>query len=124
MWQDHFNLHKKGMTPVDMHSLFMSLEAIEGICAQEKSNAQSNKKASNKSKKGNKRPGTESTARVPKKVFFEKHCDLCKKHEGACTMHNMKDCRKYEKDRSEKANFHATKKSRKKPNLLKNSSCN
>jgi hypothetical protein len=44
----------------------MSLEAIEHICVQEKSNAQSNKKASNKSKKGNKRPGTESTARVPK----------------------------------------------------------
>jgi hypothetical protein len=28
MWQDLFNLHKKGMTPVDMHSLLMYLEAV------------------------------------------------------------------------------------------------
>jgi hypothetical protein len=66
-WQDHFNLHKKGITHEDMHSLLMSLEVIERVCAQEKSNAQSNKKASNKSKKENRRPGTESMARVPKK---------------------------------------------------------
>ncbi len=28
-WQDHFNLHKQGMTPVDMRSLLMSLKAID-----------------------------------------------------------------------------------------------
>jgi hypothetical protein len=32
MWQDHFNLHKKGMNPVDMHLLLTSLEAIERVC--------------------------------------------------------------------------------------------
>jgi hypothetical protein len=53
-WEDHFNLHKKGMTPVDMRLLLMSLKAIECICTQEKSDTQSNKKASNKGKKGNK----------------------------------------------------------------------
>jgi hypothetical protein len=68
MWQDHFNLHDKGMTPIDMDLLLMSLEAVEQVCAQEKSNAQSNEKAPNKSKKGNKRPGTKSTTTVPKKV--------------------------------------------------------
>jgi hypothetical protein len=31
-WQDQFNLHKKGMTPVDMHLLLTSLEAIERVC--------------------------------------------------------------------------------------------
>ncbi len=45
-----------------MHLLHMSLKAIDYVRAQGKSNAQSNKKASNKSKKGNKRPGTESMA--------------------------------------------------------------
>jgi hypothetical protein len=50
-WQDHFNLPKKGMTPVDMCLLDMSLEAIECICIQEKSNTQSKKKASDKGKK-------------------------------------------------------------------------
>ncbi len=43
--QDQFNLHKKGMTPVDILSLMsLELEAIEHVCTQEKSNSQSNKK--------------------------------------------------------------------------------
>jgi hypothetical protein len=90
-WQDHFNLHKKGMTPMDMRSLLMSLEAIEGICLQEKSNSQSSKKASNKGEKGNKGPGTESTARVPKIACTEKHGDICKKHGSVHTTHNTSD---------------------------------
>jgi hypothetical protein len=118
-WKDLFNLHKKGMTPVDICLLLMSLEAVEHVCALEKSNTPSNKKASNKSKKRNKRPSTEAMARVLKKVCFEKYCNLCKKHGGAYTTHNTKDCCMYEKDRSEKANFCATKKSEKKPNPAK-----
>ncbi len=58
MWQDQFNLHEKGTTPVDMRLLIMSLKAIECVCTQEKSNAQSGKKASKKGKKENKQPGT------------------------------------------------------------------
>jgi hypothetical protein len=27
MWQDHFNLHKKGMTPMDMHLFLMSYDS-------------------------------------------------------------------------------------------------
>jgi hypothetical protein len=49
-WQDQFNLHEKGM--MDMCSLLMSLRAIEQVCTQEKSSAQSGKKASNRGKKG------------------------------------------------------------------------
>ncbi len=76
--QNHFNLHKKGMAPVEMHLLVMSLKAIEHVCTQEMSNARSSKKASNKGKKGNTPPGTEPTARVPKKAHCtEKHCNLC-----------------------------------------------
>ncbi len=90
-WQDHFNHHKKSMTPMDMHSLLMSLKTIERMCAQETSNAPSNKKAFNKSKKGRQRPGTEYTTRVLEKVCFEKHCNLCKKHGGAYSIHNTKD---------------------------------
>ena len=65
---------------MDMHSLLQHLEAIERICTQERSNAQSTEKASTKNEKGNKRPGTESTYKIPKKAQTEKHCDLCKKH--------------------------------------------
>ncbi len=67
-------------------------------------------KSSNKGEKGKKRPGTNSTARVPKKVCFEKHCNLCKKHGGAHTMHSTRDCRRFEKDGKEKSSFRVTKK--------------
>jgi hypothetical protein len=60
--------------------------------------------------KGKKCPGTNSTVQVPKKVRFEKHCDLCKKHGGAHTMHNTRDCCRFEKDGKEKSSFRTTKK--------------
>ncbi len=68
-------------------------------------------KSSKKSEKGKKCPGTNSTVRVPKKVCFEKHCNLCKKHGGAHTTHNTCDCPRFEKDRKEKSSFCAAKKS-------------
>ena len=115
-WQDQYNMNKKGMTPMDMRLLLTLLEAIECICTYNKGKSESSKKSSHKSKKGKKRPGTNSTVRVPKKVCFEKHCDLCKKHGGAYTMHNTRDCCRFEKDKTEESNFCATKKSRKKGN--------
>ncbi len=77
---------------------------------------ESSKKASHKGKKGKKPPGMESTARVPKKVRFKKHCNLCKKHGGAYTMHNTRDCCRFEKDGKEKSDFRAAKKGGKKAN--------
>jgi hypothetical protein len=99
-WQDQFNLHKKGMPPMDMCLLLLSLKAIECICTQDRSNAQSNKKASHKGKKGNKRPGTKSMGKVPKQACTKKHCNLRKKHGGTYTTHNNKDYCRY-KDRTE-----------------------
>jgi hypothetical protein len=122
-WQDQYNLHKKGGTPVDMRSLLQSLKAIERICGQErseKSNPSRDEKASHSEKKGTKQPGTESP-RVPKKVRTEKHCDLCKKHGGVYTTHNTCDCRRFEKDGTEKSDFCAAKKGGKKPNPMKQS---
>ncbi len=69
-----------------------------------------------RARKGKKCPGTDSTVRVPKKVCFEKHCNLCKKHGGPYTTHNTCDCRRFEKDRKEKSNFRAAKKGGKKDN--------
>ncbi len=115
-WQDQYNLNKKGMTPMNMRSLLTSLEAIKRICTHKKAKSESSKKASHKGKKGKKHPGTGSTARVPKKVHFEKHCNLCKKHGGTYTMHNTFDCCRFEKGRKEKSNFRAAKKGGKKVN--------
>jgi hypothetical protein len=106
---------------MDMHSLFQHLEAIELVCTQERSNAQSTEKASTKNEKGNKRPVTESIYKIPKKARTEKHCNLCKKHGGASNTYSTQDCRRYEKSGNEKSNFQATKKGAKKPNPTKQS---
>jgi hypothetical protein len=78
-------MNKKGIMLMDMRLLLTLLEAIECFCIHEKAKLESSEKASNKGKKGKKRPGTKSTARVPKKVCFKKHCNLCKKQ--GCVYH-------------------------------------
>jgi hypothetical protein len=118
-WQDQYNPQEKGMTPIDMHSLQASLRAIKHVCTLEKAHAQSGEKASQKSKAGNKRPSTGATKQVSKKVHFEKSCKLCKKHRGVHTMHATKDCCRYKKDGTMKANFCTAKKAGKKTNRAK-----
>ncbi len=113
-WQDQYNMNKKCMTPMDMRLLLTSLDAIKCICTYEKAKPESSEKTSNKGKKGKKCPGADSTARVPKKVCFEKHCDLCMKHGGAYSMHITRDCCRFKKEGKEKPNFCATKKGGKK----------
>jgi hypothetical protein len=113
-WQDQYNMNKKGMTLMDMRLLLTLLEAIKRVCTYKKGKSESSKKSSHRGKKGKKHPGTGSTVRVPKKVHFEKHCNLCKKHGGAYTMHNTCDCHRFEKDGKEKSDFRATKKGGKK----------
>ncbi len=46
----------------------------------------------------------------PRKSISQKKSDLCKKHGGAHTTHNTGECRKYEKDGTEKSSFCAAKK--------------
>ncbi len=101
---------------MDMRSLLTLLEAIECICTYKKGKLESSEKSSHKSEKGKKRPGTEATIRVPKKVCFEERCDLCKKHGGAYTTHTARDCHRFEKDGKEKSHFRSTRKGGKKGN--------
>jgi hypothetical protein len=111
VWQDQYNLNKKGMTPLDMRTLLTSLEAIERICTHEKGKQEEKaEKSSFNGKKRKKRPGTNPTAHVPKKARFAKKCNLCKKHGAAHMTHNTGECRKYEKDGTEKSSFRAAKK--------------
>ncbi len=104
-WQDQYNMNKKRMMPMVMRLLLTLLEAIEHVCTYKKGKSESSEKSSHKSEKGKKHPGTEATIRVLKKVHFEKHCNLCKKHGGAYTMHNTRECRRFEKDGKEKSDF-------------------
>jgi hypothetical protein len=109
-------MNEKGMTPMDMRSLLTSLEAIKRVRTHKKAKLESSKKASLKGKKGKKHPGTKSTARVPKKVHFKKHCNLCKRQVGSYTTHNTCDCHRFEKDGKEKSDSRAAKKGGKKVN--------
>ncbi len=106
---------------MDMHSLQASLEAFECVCTPKKAHVQSGKKVSEKSKAGNKRSSTGATKQVSKKVHFKKSCKLCKIHGGTHTTHATKDCCRYKKDRTVKANFCTAKKAGKKPNPAKQS---
>jgi hypothetical protein len=45
-WQDQYNLNKKGMMPMDMRSLLISLEAIERVCTYEKDKLEFSEKSS------------------------------------------------------------------------------
>jgi hypothetical protein len=109
------------MTPMDMHTLQASLKAIERMCTHEKAPVPSREKASHKNKAGAKQPSTGATLPVPKKVHFKKSYKLCRKQGGAHTTHATKDCCKYKKDGTLKANFRAAKKAGEKPNLAKQS---
>ncbi len=117
-------MNKKGMTPMDMRSLLTLLEAIKCICTYKKAKPESSEKSSNKGEKGKKHPGTNSTARVPKKVSFGKNCDLCKKYGGAYTTHNTCACRRFVKDGKEKPIFRAAKKGGKKEGSKKGNPMN
>jgi hypothetical protein len=118
-WQDQYNINKEGMMLMDMRLLLTLLEVIERICTYKKGKLESSEKSSHKSKKGKKCPGTKATVRVPKKVCFEKHCNLCKKHGGAYSTHNTHECCRFEKDGKEKSNFHTAKKGGKKGNPIR-----
>ncbi len=115
-WQDQYNLQEKGMTPMDMRSLQASLEAIECVCTPKKALAHSGKKASHKNEAGAKQLSTGAMKQAPKKVHFERSCELRKKHGGTHTTHATKDCCRYKKNRMVKANFRAAKKAGQKPN--------
>ncbi len=100
--------------PMDMCLLLTLLEGIKCNCTYEKGKSESSKKSSKKDEKGKKHPGTNAMARAPKKVCFEKNCNLCKKHGGMFTMHNTREYCRYEKDGKEKSNFRTAKKGGKK----------
>jgi hypothetical protein len=103
--------HEQERHDADGHALASHFVGSgQNICTYEKGKLESFEKSSHKSKKGKKRPGTKATVWAPKKVCFEKHCNLCEKHGGAYTTHNTHDCCRFEKDRNEKSNFCAAKK--------------
>jgi len=99
-WQRQYDLMENS-TPVSTRALLMVLENIE-------SNVELDDRPSSKDKaKGtdSKRKTESKDSRPPKKAkkgWTEKHCSLCKKHGGAHTTHNTKECRRYNSDGTRK----------------------
>jgi hypothetical protein len=69
-WQDQYNLQEKGMTPMNLHSLQASLEAIECVCTPEKAYVPSGEKASHKNEAGAKQPITGATKQAHNKSIL------------------------------------------------------
>jgi hypothetical protein len=94
--------------PLDMRTLLTSLEAIERVCTHEKGKQEEKaEKASFNGKKRKKGQVLILRPAFPRKSVSQKKCDLCKKHGGAHTTHSTSECRKSEKDGTEKASFRA-----------------
>ncbi len=70
-WQDQYNLQEKGMTPMDMRSLQVSLKGIERVCTPEKAHAPSGKKASHKNEAGAKQQYWSHKAGSQESQFLE-----------------------------------------------------
>jgi hypothetical protein len=58
MWQDQYNLNKKGMTPMDMRLLLTSFEAIKRVCTYEKGKLENFEKSNKSSNKRREREET------------------------------------------------------------------
>ena len=90
------------------NSTLVSTEALLLVLENIKRNVKLDDKSSSKDKaKGadSKRKAESQDSRNPKKAkkgWTEKHYSLCKKHGGTHTMHNTKECRRYNKDGSHK----------------------
>ena len=102
-----------------MCSLLLSLEAIECVCGQERSE-KSNDSWMRKLCTAIRRVRSNLVpTTVLNKACTQKHCDLCKKHGGAYMTRNTCEGHRFEKDGLEKSDFRAAKKGGKKPNPTK-----
>jgi hypothetical protein len=118
-WQNQYNLQEKGMTPMDMRPPQASLEAIEHVCTHEKAHAQSARKLLTRTRQEPSSPVMVPQSRLTRKFVLRSFASCARNLGGVHTTHATKDCRKYEKDGTAKADFRAAKKAGKKPNPAK-----
>jgi len=103
-WQNQYNL-THSTVPESPQALLPDLENIERVMNEryaEKQKAKGKSKEAKPDGWGNpspkKRSSGGSSERVLKKVRSEKFCQRCKTHGGPHQMHNISNCRKYDKD--------------------------
>ncbi len=102
MWLNQYNLNHTTL-PKSPRQLHPDLEAIERVMNEKhnkkvKARAKDTAASANTKSNPKKRASTGSNEqRVPKKACTAKFCQHCKANSGPYTMHNTKECRKYDR---------------------------
>ncbi len=100
--QDQFDL-VKGIIPVNLRLTLDTLVTLEKTDPHVPKKAEA--KAAGEGNGNRKRKGAQEGDPTKKKSRSSKHCELCKKHGGAKNTHNTVDCKRYEKDGTQKKAF-------------------
>ena len=94
----------KGIIPVNLRLTLDTLVTLEktDIHVPKKAEAKATEQGNgNRKRKG----ATQGDQTTNKKGRSSKHCELCEKHGGAKNTHNTVDCKRYEKDGTQKKAF-------------------
>jgi hypothetical protein len=105
--QDQYEL-VKGIIPVNLRLTLDTLVTLEktDIHVPKKAEAKATEQGNgNRKRKG----ATKGDQTTNKKGRSSKHCELCEKHGGAKNTHNTVDCKRYEKDGTQKKTFQSKK---------------
>ena len=105
--QDQYEL-VKGIIPVNLRLTLDTLVTLEktDIHVPKKGEAKASEQGNGNRKRKGAPKGDQTTN---KKGRSSKHCELCEKHGGAKNTHNTVDCKRYEKDGTQKKAFQSKK---------------
>ena len=105
--QDQYEL-VKGIIPVNLRLTLDTLVTLEktDIHVPKKAEAKATEQGNGNRKRKGAAKGDQTTN---KKGRSSKHCELCEKHGGAKNTHNTVDCKRYEKDGTQKKAFQSRK---------------
>jgi hypothetical protein len=119
-WQDQFNLHKKGTTPMDMYLLLLSLDAIQPVYPRKIQCTIQQDLFSHRQERKQK-AWYQVYGQGSQESLHQEALQPLQEAWGMHNTHNTKDCCRYEKDGTEKSDFRTAKKGREKPNPIKHS---
>jgi hypothetical protein len=106
--QDQWEL-VKGIIPVDLRSTLDTLVTLEKTDIHVPQKAEKAKAAEQGNGNRKRKGATKGDQTNNKKSRSSKHCELCEKHGGAKNTHNTVDCKRYEKDGTQKKTFQSKK---------------
>ena len=106
--QDQFEL-VKGIIPVNLRLTLDTLVTLEKTDIHVPHKTEKAKAVEQGNGTCKRKGATQGDQTTKKKSRSSKHCDLCEKHGGAKNTHNTVDCKRYEKDGTQKKTFQSKK---------------